>query len=105
MKYVINLNLVPHFIDLLLEKLQNSEFLLISFDESFNKLTQNHQMDTGVLLLSKEVTGCVSLGWSQCKLMFLCEVVKNREEMELHQLINIGRYGLHTIHSSLKTGI
>ena len=33
------------------------------------------------------------------------EVVKNREEMELHQLINIGSCGLDVIHGSFKTGI
>ena len=36
---------------------------------------------------------------------FYGEVVKNREEMELHQLINIGSCGLHIIHGSCKTGI
>ena len=33
------------------------------------------------------------------------EVVKNREEMELHLLINIGSCGLHIIHGSFETGI
>ena len=32
-------------------------------------------------------------------------VVKNREEMELHQLINIGSCRLHITHGSFKTGI
>ena len=32
-------------------------------------------------------------------------IVKNREEMELHQLINIGSCGLHITHGSFKTGI
>ena len=38
-------------------------------------------------------------------LSFYDEVVKDREEMELHQLINIRRCGLHKIHGSFKTGI
>ena len=37
LKYVINWGLTPHFKDLLKTKLQNSEFLLIFFDESLNK--------------------------------------------------------------------
>ena len=36
---------------------------------------------------------------------FYDEVVKNREEMELHQLTNIGSCGLHIMHGSFKTGI
>ena len=36
---------------------------------------------------------------------FYDKVVKNREEMELHQLINIGSCGLHIIHDSFKTHI
>ena len=36
---------------------------------------------------------------------FSDEVVKNREEMELGQLINIGSCGLHIIHGSFKTGV
>ena len=36
---------------------------------------------------------------------FYDEVLKNREEKELHQLINIGSCGLHIIHDSFKTGI
>ena len=36
---------------------------------------------------------------------FYGEVVKNREEMELHQLINIGDCGLHIIHGSFNTVI
>ena len=47
LKYVINWGLVHHFKDLKTE-LQNSEFLVISFDESLNKSTQNCQMDIGI---------------------------------------------------------
>ena len=36
---------------------------------------------------------------------FYDEVLKNREEMELHQLVTIGSCGLHIIHDSFKTGI
>ena len=36
---------------------------------------------------------------------FYDEVVKTKEEIELHQLINIGSYGLHIIYDSFKTGI
>ena len=36
---------------------------------------------------------------------FYDEVVKNREEMELHQFINIDDCGLHIIHGSFKTVI
>ena len=36
---------------------------------------------------------------------FYDEVIKNKKEMELHQLINIGSCGLHIIHGSFKTGI
>ena len=36
---------------------------------------------------------------------FYDEVVKNRKELELYQLINIGNCGLHIIHGSFKTGI
>ena len=41
LKYVINWGLTPHSKDLLKTKMQNSEFLVISFDESLNKSTQN----------------------------------------------------------------
>ena len=36
---------------------------------------------------------------------FYDEVVKNSEEMEPHQLINIGSCGLHIIHGLFKSGI
>ena len=48
LKYVINWGLAPHFKDFLKTELQSSEFLVISFDESLNKSTQNCQMDIGI---------------------------------------------------------
>ena len=38
LKYVFNWDLALHFKDLFKTKLQNSEFLVTSFDESLNKL-------------------------------------------------------------------
>ena len=141
LKYVINWGLAPHFKDLLKTKLQNFEFLLISFDESFNKSTQNCQMDTGIRFWSQEAKQVevrywdsqflghatsrdllenfskslvvldlskiihISVNGPSLNWCFYDEVVKNREEMELHQLINIGRCELHVIHGSFKTGI
>ena len=55
LKYVINWGLPPHFKDLK-TKLQNSEFLVTSFDESLKKSTQNFQMDIGICFWSQEAT-------------------------------------------------
>ena len=54
LNYVINWVIVPHFKDLLKTKLQNSKFLVISFDESLNKLTQNCPTDIGIHFWSQE---------------------------------------------------
>ena len=54
LKYVINWCLAPHFKDLIKTKLQNPEFLVISFDESLKKPTQNCQMDIGISFWSQE---------------------------------------------------
>ena len=126
--------LAPHFKDLLKTKLQNSEFLVISFDESLNKSTQNCQMDIGIRFWSQEAKQVevrywdsqflghatsgdllenfnkslvgldlskiiqISMDGPSVNWCFYDKVVKNREEMELHQLINIGSCGLHIIH-------
>ena len=56
LKYGINWGLAPYFKDLK-TKLQNSEFLVISFDESRNRSAQNCQMDIGISLESRSKTG------------------------------------------------
>ena len=50
LKYVITWGLPPHF----KTKLQNSEFLVISLDESLDKSTQNCEMDIGICFLSQK---------------------------------------------------
>ena len=54
LKCVINSGLALHFKDLLKTKLHNSEFLVISFDESLNKSMQNCQMDIGICFRSQQ---------------------------------------------------
>ena len=46
----------------------------------------------------------ISMDYPGVNWWFYDEVVKNKEEMELYQLINIGSCGLHKIHGSFKTG-
>ena len=53
--------------------------------------------------LSKSIQ--VSMDGSSVNWRFYNEVVKQRQEMELHQLINIGSCVLHIIHSAFKTGV
>ena len=60
--HVINWDLAPQFKDLLKTKLQNSEFLVISFDESLNKSTQNCQMEIGIHFWSQEAKQVEFLG-------------------------------------------
>ena len=47
----------------------------------------------------------VSMDGPSVNWRFYNEVVKQRQEMELHQLINIGSCGLHIIHDAFKTGV
>ena len=47
----------------------------------------------------------VSMDGPSVNWKFYDELVKQRQEMELHQLINIGSCGLHIIHSAFKTGV
>ena len=54
LKYVINWVLASYLKNLLKTKLQNSEFLVISFDESLNNSTQNYQVDIGIRFWSQE---------------------------------------------------
>ena len=141
LKYVFNWGLAPRFKDFLKTKLQDSEFLVISFDESLSKSTQNCQMDIGIIFWSQEAKQVevrywdfrflghatsgdllenfnksldglgiskiiqISMDGSSVRWCFYNEVVKNRKEMELYQLINIGSCGLHIIHGSFKIGI
>ena len=50
LKYIVNWGLPHHF----KTKLQKSEFLVISLDESLNKSTQNCEMDIEICFLSQE---------------------------------------------------
>ena len=100
-----------------------------------NKSTQNCQMDIEILFWSQEAKEVkvryldpqfigdlenynksllgldlskiiqISMDGPTVNWCFYGEVVKNREEMELHQLINIGDCGLHIIHGSFNTVI
>ena len=47
----------------------------------------------------------VSMDGPSVNWKFYDELVKQRQEMELHQLINIGSCGLHIIHGAFKTGV
>ena len=141
LKYVISWSLAPHYKELHKPRLQNSEFLVISFDENLNKPTQNCQMNIGIRFWSQEAKQVevrywnsqflghatsgdllenfnislvgldlskiiqISMDGPSVNWCFYDEVVKNREEMELHKLINISSCGLHIIHVSFKTGI
>ena len=42
-------------------------------------------------------------GWS-VNLKFLDNVFKDRVDNELHQVVNIGSCGIHTVHGAFKTG-
>jgi hypothetical protein len=46
--YLINYGLAPHFKELLLQKVNGSQFFALSFDESMNKIFQEEQMDLQV---------------------------------------------------------
>ena len=46
----------------------------------------------------------VSMDGPIVNLNFLEKLEKDRLENEQHELINIGSYGLHTIHEAFKTG-
>ena len=66
-------------------------------------LLENFNKSLVELDLSKIIQ--ISMDGLSVNWCFYDEVIKNRKEMELHQLINIGSCGLHIIHGSFKTGI
>ena len=43
--YLTNYGLVPYFKDILLKSINSSEFFVLSYDESLNKVLQEDQMD------------------------------------------------------------
>ena len=43
--YLINYGLAPYFKDVLLKSINSSEFFVLSYDESLNKVLQEDQMD------------------------------------------------------------
>ena len=53
--YITNFGLAPHFQDILKQKINNSDFFVVSFDESLNKSTQTCQMDLGIRFWNKEM--------------------------------------------------
>ena len=66
-------------------------------------LLENFKKSLVVLDLSKIIQ--ISMDDPSVNWCFYDEVAKNKGEMGLHQLINIGSCGLYIIHSSFKTGI
>ena len=66
-------------------------------------LLENFNKSLVELDLSKIIQ--ISMDGPSVNWCFYDEVIKNRKEMELHQLINIGSCGLHIIRGSFKTGI
>ena len=97
--YITNFWLAPHFQDILKQKINNSDFFIVSFDESLNKSTQTCQMDLGIRFWNKEMMQVEVRYWNSkflghAKHMDLVEHFnKALEGLDLSKIIQISMDG------------
>ena len=104
-----------------MQDVQNSNYYSLSFDESFNRLTQSSEMDLIVSYLyhSDYLVKTRYASWVMLDIMICIKTsspllkgwmkgnywkCRFKVFFNIQELLDIGTCGLHTIHGGLKTG-